>query len=100
MEHINRAQQFYNTVVSSGKISSFAEFLAITIFASIDSTYTSNVNVEAYVLTGPNQYTIVQTLISGSTIVATSGDVNITWAPDGEMLLNCRQFLAIYSPVV
>jgi len=101
MEHINLAQNFYNTVVSSSQLSIFEETPAITVFAPIDSSYTNAAcDPDAYILTGPSSLYYSPYLIPGNNITTRSGRViNITAAPDGGRLVNGRSLVKPNVPM-
>lgn len=99
MEHINIAQDFYNVIVSAKKLSVFEETPAVTVFAPIDGSKTTALgNPEAYILPGALYFT--PDLIPGNTIPIGSGNIlNITWAPDGEKLVNGRKIVEANIPM-
>ncbi|KAF8417481.1 hypothetical protein EV426DRAFT_721160 [Tirmania nivea] len=100
MEEINLAQGFYNTVVSSGKLSVFKDTPAITVFAPIDGSYENVTDPEAYLLSGPRSLYYSPAMIPGNTIITTSGDaIYITMAANGERLLNCRRLVRPNIPM-
>jgi uncharacterized surface protein with fasciclin (FAS1) repeats len=105
LQELNIAQDFYDTVVSSGNLPLFEDTPAVTIFAPIDDTpsqgnNTSNSDPEAHILTGPLSLYYSNNLMPGSTIVARSGDsIEISWAKNGERLVNCRRLVRPNVPV-
>ena len=99
VEHINTAQDFYNTVVSSGKLSIFENTPAITVFIPINGIYTS-CNPEAHIITGRESLYYSPDLFPGTSVNATSGDViGITLAPNGERLVNNRRLVQPNVPI-
>jgi len=102
MKYINIAQQFYNSIVSRGKLRIFEETTAVTIFAPIDSNspYSTWTNPYAHIITGPQSLYYSPFLIPGHNLVAKSGDIiKITWAPNGERLVNCRHLVKPNIPI-
>lgn len=101
MHKIKSAQNFYNAVVSCGKLSLFEETPAVTVFAPIDSSFTTeDFNPESYILSGPLSLYYTPALIPGNTIVTTSGGlIDITKSATGERLVNCRRLVRPNIPM-
>jgi len=106
-QKLNIASVFYNIVVSTNKLALFEETPAVTIFAPIDG---SSANVTSYgnntYNTDPDSHIITSILggevplyysaelLPGQTLYARSGlPINITWASNGERLVNCRRLV-------
>lgn len=100
MEHIGTAQQFYSTVVSSGKLDLFENTPAVTIFAPIDAGKNAtapgyaadNANPEAYIITGSLYYS---PMLQRDTPISTKsgGSIKVTFTDKGEKLINCRRIV-------
>lgn len=100
MKHLKIAKAFYNSVKSCGKLSVFSETCGVTIFAPIDAygNHTrAAINPEAHILKSL-QYS--PELLPGTDVDAMSGDsIKITWAPNGDRLVNCRRLVKPNVPI-
>ena len=100
MKEINIAKGFYNSVVSCGKLSLFSETCGVTIFAPIDAYNNCNydkINPIAYIV---DAVYFSPELWPGTNITTISEDtINITWAPDGDRLVNGRRLVKANIPI-
>ena len=99
MEHINLAQRFYNTVVTSGRLSFFEETTAITVFVPIDTNCPNAVNPDDYIL-DPPFLGYSPGLRPGRSYTTVSGEtLHVTWGSGGVRLVNGRSIVKANIPI-
>lgn len=101
MKKIKSALNFFKAIVDCGKLSFFEDTPAVTVFAPIDSSFTTEgFNPDSYILSGPQSLYYTPAMIPGNNMVTTSGDlIHITRADNGEKLLNCRRIVRPNIPM-